>query len=228
MVDSPNRCWSRVPSLRTETGARRGARRRRHTAVWCAIALATAGIATAEAPAPEPTRCLPDGSGYLRARLAGAIEAEIDWSNDNMACTGGTRPNEDGLRVVFTQATDADQEGNLVLLFGIAGVTEGHSGRDLPVNVTIIRQGMGEFYGTQGDDRCFVDELTQEPLLGIPRRQRAYRVVARGFCMQPARAVRGEGSVLMSRFDYAGRVDYLDAPGVDDAALAQRVPRHGG
>ncbi len=28
--------------------------------------------------------------------------------------------------------------------------------------------------------------------------------------MQPARAVNGDGSVLVSRFDYAGRVDFRD------------------
>jgi len=33
-------------------------------------------------------------------------------------------------------------------------------------------------------------------------------VTARGFCTEPARAVRGKGAVLLSRFDYSGRVDF--------------------
>jgi hypothetical protein len=75
------------------------------------------------------------------------------------------------------------------------------------VNVTLIREGTGEFYGTQGDGKCTVDELRQDPIAGVPLKSRAYRVTGRGFCTQPARAVRGTGSVLMTRFDFAGRID---------------------
>ena len=74
--------------------------------------------------------------------------------------------------------------------------------------MTVIREGRGEFYSTQGDDKCTLDEVTQTPIVGIPHRSRSYRIVARGFCTEPARAVRGKGAVLLSRFDYAGRVDF--------------------
>jgi hypothetical protein len=30
----------------------------------------------------------------------------------------------------------------------------------------------------------------------------------RGFCTQPAHAVRGNGDLLVTRFDFAGRVNY--------------------
>lgn len=98
-------------------------------------------------------------------------------------------------------------DNNLVLVFGIPGVKAGQAARDVPVNVTVIREGTGEFYGTQGDGKCTLDDLRQEPIAGIPLKSRAYRVMGRGFCMQPARAVRGTGSVLMTRFDFAGRID---------------------
>lgn len=96
----------------------------------------------------------------------------------------------------------------LTLVFGIAKLIEGAAARALPVNVTIIREGTGEFYGTQGDDKCTLDTVTQTPLVGIPNRSRSYRIVARGFCTEPARSVGGKGAVLISRFDYAGRVDF--------------------
>ena len=211
MAALPNRCSSLA-------GRSSNRHVRRIVLPVCSIAmlaLFSTGYAMAEddrtvAPAAAPAECLPDGSGYLKARLAGAIDAELDWGNDGTECSGSSRPNGEGLRVVFKRSGESGGGDTIVLLFGISGVEEGDSARDLPVNVTIIREGTGEFYGTQGDERCYVDSLRQEPIAGIPLRERAYRVVARGYCMQPARAVQGEGSVLLSRFDYAGRVDFAE------------------
>jgi hypothetical protein len=153
--------------------------------------------------------CLPDGRGYLRARLSGVVKAELDWGNEGMECTGAVRP-DGGIRVRFSRNDPVDG-GRLVLLFGIAGLREGKSAQALPVNVTVIREGKGEFYSTQGDNKCTLDEVKQEPLVGIPHRARSYRITARGFCTNPARAVRGEGVILLSRFDYVGRVDFDSA-----------------
>jgi hypothetical protein len=46
--------------------------------------------------------------------------------------------------------------------------------------------------------------LTQKPLQ-LPG---AYRIEARGFCTQPAHAVRGTGAVLVSTFEFAGPVNF--------------------
>jgi hypothetical protein len=167
---------------------------------------------TKESVAPTAgVACLPDGRGYLRARLAGSIKAELNWGNEGTDCTGAVRPTDGGIRMRFTATFD--RAGNnsgekLVLVFGIATLREGQAAKNVPVNVTIIREGTGEFYGTQGDDKCMLDEVKQEPMIGIPHRSRSYRVVARGFCTEPARAIRGKGVVMISRFDYAGRVDF--------------------
>lgn len=154
-------------------------------------------------PLPAVT-CLPDGRGFLKARLSGAVQAELNWGNEGMECTGAVRP-DGGIRMRFSHK---DGDGKLVLLFGVAGLREGKSAKALPVNLTVIREGLGEFYSTQGDNKCTLDEVRQEPLVGIPHRSRSYRVTARGFCTQPARALRGEGVILLSRFDYVGRIDF--------------------
>lgn len=132
-----------------------------------------------------------------------------------MSCAGSVRPNAEGIRLRFSGHL-AGGEPPLVLLFGITGLKEGESAKALPVNLTIMREGTGEFYGTQGDNRCTIDSISQEPLKGIPLRQRAYRVTARGFCTQPARAVNGEGSILVTRFDFAGRADFESDDVADD------------
>jgi hypothetical protein len=167
--------------------------------------------------ADVPPICLPKGDGYLRARIVGAIKAELDWGNTGTECTGGVRPTDGGIRMHFRHTLPPGAP--LILVFGIAKLPEGRSSRAVPVNVTLIREGTGEFFSTQGDDKCVLDEVRQEPIAGIPRRQRSYRVVVRGFCTEPAHAVRGRGAVMLSRFDYAGRVDF-DSTAVDPPAVA--------
>jgi hypothetical protein len=158
------------------------------------------------APAPSaPAKCLPAGNGYLRARLSGTLSTELNWGNNGTECTGAVRPTDGGIRMRFSRR---DGAGKLVLVFGIAQLAEGKSARNLPVNVTLIREGAGQFFSTQGDDKCTLDVVTQDAIVGVPHRSRSYQVTARGFCTKPARAVRGAGAVLLSRFDYAGRVDF--------------------
>jgi len=188
----------------------------------CALALAIACKVHAQSPLEAlagaaddaaPADCLPDNSGYLRARLKGSINSELDWGNAGTQCTGAVRPTDGGVRMRFIGKLDSKSGKageRLVLVFGIAGLREGQAASALPVNVTIFREGSGDFFGTQGDNKCMLDQVTQTPIVGVPHRIRSYRVVARGFCTEPARAVRGAGVVLISRFDYAGRVDYED------------------
>jgi len=190
----------------------------RWSAALCALGLSLTCKVHAQGPAPASMqphastkqRCLPDDSAYLRARLKGSIDTELDWGSEDTECVGAVRPTDGGIRMRFTRriGSDGKPDEPLVLVFGIAGLHEGRDAKALPVNVTVIREGTGEFYGTQGDDKCTLDEIKQTPLLGIPNRLRSYRVVARGFCTEPARAVLGKGAVLISRFDYAGRVDF--------------------
>jgi len=65
-------------------------------------------------------------------------------------------------------------------------------------------QGTDRIYGTLGDTRCTVDSLSQRKLAAAG----SYRVEARGFCTQPAHALRGNGAVLVSTFEFAGLVNY--------------------
>jgi hypothetical protein len=158
--------------------------------------------AAVPAPPPEPTSCLPTGDGYLRARLAGALDATIDWPNAGTVCQGEAKTDPEGVRMSFKRARGG--KPNLLFLFGLTGVREGSPARNSGVNLTLIVQGTPRIYGTLGDSRCTVDSLTQTPL----KTAHAFKVEARGFCTQPAHAVHGDGDVLVSTFEFAGRVDY--------------------
>lgn len=167
-------------------------------------------------PNKVQVRCLPDGNGYLRAKLNGAIAAELKWTNTQMECAGSVRPNGAGVRIRFKQVTPAGTPA-LVLLFGIGQLREGEAAKALPVNVTVMREGSGEFFSTQGDNKCTVDEVHQQLLSSAPFRKRSYRVEARGFCTAPARAVNGDGSVLITRFDFAGFAEFESEEADNDA-----------
>ena len=71
-------------------------------------------------------------------------------------------------------------------------------------NLTVFVQGTSRVFGTLGDSRCTVDSLTQRAL----EAPGAYRLEARGFCTQPAHAVRGKGDLLVSTFEFAGPVTF--------------------
>ena len=175
----------------------------------CSVAVGAAAGATADgAAAAEPgaTHCLSSGDGYFRAHLAGAVEARIDWRDRGTRCEGESRDAPPGVRLSFQRSADGDS--NLLFVFGLTGVREGLPAREVGANLTLILQGTDRIYGTLGDSRCTVDSLNQKPL----NSSKAYRVEARGFCTQPAHAVRGEGAVLVSTFEFAGVVNYDAAP----------------
>ena len=161
--------------------------------------------------------CVPSGDGFLRARLKGSIQAELDWLDADTDCSGDVRPGS-GIRMRFSHAFGPSPQ-RLVLVFGIPGLREGAPAKALPVNVTIIREGAGEFYGTRGDDKCTIDQLTQQPIVDKSGATRRYRIIARGFCTQPARAVTGNGSIYISRFDFLGWVNFTDEEGESDVPV---------
>ena len=170
------------------------------------LAAATGDAAAPAAPgAPvknTAVACLASGDGYLRAKLAGAVDANIDWPNSGTRCEGEFREKPPGVRLSFQRASGA--KPNLLLVFGLTGVKEGLSAREVKTNLTVIVQGTSRIFGTLGDSRCTVDSLTQRPLAA----EHTYRIEARGFCTQPAHAVRGKGDVLVSTFEFAGPVAY--------------------
>jgi hypothetical protein len=152
-------------------------------------------------PAAVPANCLSSGDGYLRARVAGAVEARINWTNSGLRCQGEARDTPPGVRLSFQHR---GAKPDLLFVFGLTGVREGRPAQAVATNLTVIVQGTDRIYGTLGDSRCTVDSLSQRRL----GPGKSYRLEARGFCTQPAHAVRGDGAVLVSTFEFAGVVSY--------------------
>ena len=177
-------------------------------ALAAALTVLMAVVAAAPVAAAD---CLESGDGYFRARIAGAIDAKINWPNSGTRCQGESKSMPPGVRMSFQRS--GQPKPDLLFVFGLTGVREGQSVHAAGANLTLIVQGTPKIFGTLGDSRCTVDSLTQRRL----RAPGAYRVEARGFCTQPAREVRGTGEVLVRTFEFAGLVNYGTAAGAGAA-----------
>ncbi len=153
--------------------------------------------------------CFSVGGGYLRARIRGALDLDLNWKNGDMQCDGGPRPSGNGVRVSIGGPGGADGH-RIRLVFGVAGITEGRGGQNLRTNVTILFEGEKRIFATKGDDKCTVDSLTQERVESFAADRATYRVTVRGFCLGPATSLSREERLVLTSFDFAGRVEFSD------------------
>ena len=154
-------------------------------------------------PSGEQAMCIPADEGRLDARLRGAINAEIRWAAPMPQCRGGVRPDANGVRLVYKGVVP--DSGPLLFVIGIGPLQPGMDASNVPANITLVREGSGIVFATQGNDKCSVDDLRQAL---VPGSRRTYRITGRGYCTQPARAIAGDGVVVVSRFDFGALVDY--------------------
>ncbi|MEY4761730.1 MAG: hypothetical protein RLZZ200_1586 [Pseudomonadota bacterium] len=165
-----------------------------------ALLLAACGPAQeppASAGLSGPAACVPGGQGFLRARLRGAIDADLDWRAAQMTCEGGPRPDGSGLRLVLAGPLPGSDR-ILKLVFGIDTRSTDDSESNAATNLTLIVEGGQQLFATLGNDKCTTDRLQRTAAPGATRRQ----VEVRGFCTGPAATVDGSGRVLVERFDF--------------------------
>jgi hypothetical protein len=183
----------------------------------CAAALAVAFAQVASATPPTGSAattahgagCFIAGDGYLRARMRGTLDLDLDWKDAQMQCEGGPRPSGNGVRVSIGGPIRGDGR-RIRMVFGVGGVSEGRSGQNLKTNVTILFEGEQRVFATLGDDKCTVDSLTQQRVENLDPKRAIYRVEARGFCLGPATSLSKGERVFLTSFDFAGRVEFED------------------
>ncbi len=171
-------------------------------------------------PAPPPATgphavkakgCLLTGNGYLRAQIRGARKLDIDLHNSELECDGSARPDGTGIRISFAGPLHAHGR-RLRMVFGVRSATEGAPGRALPTNLTVMFEGEHRLFATRGEDKCTVDRLEQQRLGAPGAAAHIYRVIAHGFCIAPVTALQGNEKIVISRFDFAGRVAFDASP----------------
>ncbi|HEV7432769.1 MAG TPA: hypothetical protein VGN77_06970 [Steroidobacteraceae bacterium] len=187
----------------------------------CALLIALVSVAAcSERAVPRSSarqpqaECLPGERGYLHAKFRGAIDAEPDWRGAGLQCEGGARPDGSGVRVSFLGPADA-KGARLRLVFGIGAKPGLGASHAVPTNVTVIVEGQTQLYATQGADKCEVESMVQEPvpIYKVAARStpmRAYRIAARGYCIDPASSLDGTARLYIDRFDFAGLARFED------------------
>jgi hypothetical protein len=158
----------------------------------------------APATVTDASGCLPSHDGFLRLRMRGASNMDIDWHDADMRCDGGPRPDQQGVRLTFAGPAQGGAH-NLRFVFGIAAAPGAHRARNVPTNVTVIFEGERKLFSTAGDGKCTIDEYTEQ-VLPAQGSSRLRRLSARGFCTAPATTLAGKGVLLLSRFDFAGPI----------------------
>ncbi len=176
-----------------------------------APAVPAASSAALPAPPAKTAGCLPSGNGFLRARIRGALNLDIDWHDAELECEGAVRPDGHGIRLSFAGPIHTDGR-RLRLVFGVTHAAEGGSGSALPTNLTVIFEGEKRLFATRGDDRCTVDKLNQERVGALGGPTRSYRVIARGFCIEPVAGLTANERIVVSSFDFAGQVTFGSTP----------------
>jgi hypothetical protein len=179
----------------------------RHLATLSA-GIALCALASAMTLAAGPGwECLPGGDGRLQMGISGDFEAKVDWGNEGTRCEGGPRPAGDALRLMFSR----DDDGLLVVI-GITGLARGATGEGLLANVTVVRQGLGRFYGTLGADACVVEVEENSPVAGLAD---AWRVSGQGYCAAGIEAIAREGEIRIAPFAFTGLAFWPDEPDED-------------
>src|SRR3954471_12867561 len=152
----------------------------RVTALLLVLALAAMPAGSASpSPTIRTTGCLVAGDGYLRARIRGALDLDLDWKDSQMQCEGAPRPSGNGVRVSIGGPLRGDGR-RIRLVFGIGGIGEGASGATLPTNVTLFFEGENRLFATLGDDKCTTDSVSQNRVETLGDHRAIYRIVARG------------------------------------------------
>jgi len=144
---------------------------------------------------------LPDA--FIDAKFTGALTTEVHWTAPSMECDGMRRPATRGFRLRLSGTAEGRP---LTLLFGLRDLGEGEDGIDVPVNLTIIAEGLG-VYGTRGDGHCSFERVQQTALPSDPSipERRLWTFEAQGFCLDATHAIDASGdAILPIRFRLRG------------------------
>jgi hypothetical protein len=140
--------------------------------------------------------CMAGGEGRMEASVRGALEADINWSNAQMVCDGGLRPDGRGVRITMAGPLDATRQLRFILGIDLEDAAAGPA-QVLPTNLTLIVEGESLLYATRGDDKCAVEDLERTPVSdGVER------ISGRGYCLGPASDLVGATRVLVPTFSF--------------------------
>ncbi len=149
---------------------------------------------------PVSRPCAIEPAGFLRGQLFGALNATLDWTGNELHCSGMTRPDGRSVRLYFAHETG--DKGRLSIQISIAGQPAELAGSEAPANITVIDPS-GHFYSSSGFDRCWAR------IGGVLRQSRSADLRIDGiiYCVATLPSLHDQSSLTLGDLHFAGRVD---------------------
>ena len=114
----------------------------------------------ADDPAERPASTCGD-TGFLQASLSGALNAEIDWTDETLTCESMRRPDDRGVRLRLSGEVRGER---LAFIIALPELHAGQTGADIDSIVTLTVEGSGRFFSTPNLGSCWADIDTNLPL----------------------------------------------------------------
>ncbi len=181
------------------------ARKTVYTAPWrllpaliSAIAALT-GCSESQTSARESAGC----GGRLTSQIYGGIEAELDWRDGMLECTGMPHPNGAGARLHFSgSAASADGDKKLAFIVSLPGLKRGETATELPTTITVIEEDAGRFFSSQENPVCWTDVDSQELLQNSDE----YSITGVVYCVAPLAEMNGSSSISFADLHFTGQL----------------------
>ena len=142
--------------------------------------------------------------GRLSAALYGAIETTLDWSEEQLECTGMPRPEGAGIRLRFAGLAEQDVPP-IAFIVALPDFERDTSRSEFSSNVTLIDEGSGRFFSTTDLNNCLTEVGAVEALDDSGDR---YTVTGALYCVAPLPEVNGNSSVSIRELEFTGLLDW--------------------
>ena len=185
---------------RDPTKLHRRTKKSRICGLFAAVSLLAPALPSA-APA-DSHDCSADSR--LETRFYGALDQQLEWSEEALQCESMGRPGGEGIRMRFSGP--AGESGDrLTVIIALPDLQAGESKKELTANLTVIEDSAGRFYGSKGANSCWAD-IEQELLRKAT--PSTYSVSGRVYCINPLAQVNGEGSVRFEEIQFRTAADW--------------------
>jgi hypothetical protein len=140
--------------------------------------------------------------GTASGSLFGGIEAEIEWSTNDMDCDSMLRPDGEGVRLRFVGGVSGEQ---LAIIIAAPGLRPGDAAVEVPSNVTATVEGSGRFFSTPSLNACWTEVISQTALTNEAGR---YAIEGTLYCVAPLGEVNGKSALSIPEFNFSAIVDW--------------------
>jgi hypothetical protein len=170
--------------------------------ICASMGVISCGDQPAAAIEPAPT-CGVEGT--LNVEIFGGLRASLGWDSDDMVCEGMPRPDGEGARLRFAGTIEIDSKTRqLAFILGLPDLGPGEVRTELATNVTVIEEGTGRFFGTQGAQNCWTDIRTHEKLPAST----VHRISGILYCVTSLAELNGNSSISFADLEFTGQLNW--------------------